>query len=36
MTRSQVRATMNSTFAQDTDHQQQWLLGIEQLVADGA
>ena len=30
-----VRATLNFNLARDTYHQQQWLLGIEQLVADG-
>ncbi|MGI3781036.1 MAG: manganese catalase family protein [Janthinobacterium lividum] len=30
-----VRATLNFNLARDTFHQQQWLLGIEQLVAEG-
>ena len=30
-----VRATLNYNLARDTYHQQQWLLGIEQLIADG-
>jgi Mn-containing catalase len=30
-----VKATLQFNLARDTYHQQQWLLGIEQLVADG-
>ena len=30
-----VKATLNFNLARDTYHQQQWLLGIEQLIADG-
>ena len=30
-----VRSMLNFNLARDTFHQQQWLLGIEQLIADG-